>query len=191
MIALPKFRKNRNKIALFSILVLLLVAVYGAFPFVQDFQNAGDRIVIKEKQLRKYRQRVAEGKTLEKKIDSRKQVLEEIETGLLKAETPSLAAVDIQNTLHSIANASGAEITTLRVLDPAKAGHTAYVGIPVQITLRTDIQGLKTTLHKIENAEKYLTVDELRIRVSRSNRAKRLGPVQANITVKGYMKKSS
>jgi hypothetical protein len=182
--------KNKKRALLMAGGVFLFCAlIYWALPSLRNFQDIDTTIAVKEKQLRKYRQKVAEGEHLAKNIDSLEKVLAEVESGLLIAETPSLAAVDIQEKLHAIAKASGADITSLRVLDPKKLEYKDYLGVPVQFTVNADIRGLKEILYRLENSAKYFKVGDMRITVRRSSRTKRLGYFRASITVMGYMQK--
>lgn len=187
---MPKIWKNKKRTLLIAGGALLFCAlIYWSLPFVSDFQNIDTRIAVKEKQLRKYRQKVAEGEHLTKNIGSLEKNLREVEAGLLVAETPSLAAVNIQETLREIANASGADITSLRVLDPKKLEYEDYLGVPVQFTVIADTRGLKEILYRLENSAKYFNVGDMRVTVRRSSRTRKLGNFRASITVVGYMKK--
>lgn len=187
MAALPKDRRLRWLLRVAFVLGLFLLGRYAAVPLVREFQNADARIAVKEKQLAKYRRAVAEGKALGPRLKSLEQLLGKVEAGLLTAETPALAAVDIQQVLNDIAKSAGVEIKTVRVLAPKKLEREDYLGVPVQFTLDTGIGQLKQILYKIGTSTKYLTVDKLRITVARS---RRISEIRSDITVMGYMKKT-
>ncbi len=162
--------------------------IYLSWPLIQGFQHADEQIFMKQKQLAKFQQAVAEAAGLDRELESLNQTVKQTEANLLNAATASLAAADIQTILSQIARSSGVEIKSVRVLKPAKLKHEGYVGIPVQFTLATTVRQLKEILYRIESSTKLLTVDNLRINVARFRKTTE---IQSDITVMGFMKKGS
>lgn len=180
-----KIDKQRKYILIAAAVLLLFGIIYRLFPFFQGIQAAGAEIVLKERQLVKYRQMVQKGKDLQAKLISLNRTLDQVESGLLTGETPALAAVDVQNTLNEVASRSEVEIKTVRVLKPEKIDEENYLSVPVQFTISSTIRQLKEMLYRIETSPKYLTIKKIRISVRHT---RGLRQIQSNLTVAGVMK---
>jgi hypothetical protein len=85
-----KIDKQRKYILISAGVLLLFGVIYRLFPFFQGIQAAGAEIVLKERQLVKYRQMVQKGKDLQTKLISLNRILDQVESGLLTGETPAL-----------------------------------------------------------------------------------------------------
>ncbi len=180
-----KIDKQRKYILIAAAVLLFFGVIYRLFPFFQGIQEAGSEIVLKERQLVKYRQMVRKGNDLQAKLISLIRTLEKLESGLLTGETPALAAVDVQNTLNEIASRSEVEIKTVRVLKPEKMDEENYQSIPVQFTISSTIGQIKEMLYRIETSPKYLTIKKIRISVRHTRGLRQL---QSDLTVAGVMK---
>ena len=180
-----KIDKQRKYILIAAAILLLFGVIYRLFPFFQGIQEADAEIVLKERQLAKYRQMVQKGNDLQAKIISLNRTLKQVESGLLTGETPALAAVNVQNTLNEIASRSGVEIKTVRVLKPEKMDEENYLSVPVQFTISSTIRQLKEMLYRIETSPKYLTIRKIKISVRHTRGLRR---IQSNLTVAGVMK---
>ncbi len=181
---------RRTKLLLAVGCVLLIVGVgYRFQPRIQGIWSPNEEIVIKEKQLKKYRKIAKSGKLLAERIKANEKVMKKLQAGLLSGTTPALAAVDIQNILNDIAVKSGIEIRKVRVLKPEEMDEAEYIGIPVQFTLSSTVRQLKGILYGIDNASRYLSVKKITIKVPRAGRSKPQAKIQADGTVAGMMKR--
>ncbi|MBW1788569.1 MAG: hypothetical protein JRK53_18435 [Deltaproteobacteria bacterium] len=181
---------RRTKLLLAVGCVLLVAGVgYRFQPRIQAIWSPNEEIVIKEKQLKKYRKIAKSGKLLAERIKANEKVLKKLQAGLLSGTTPALAAVDIQNILNDIAVKSGIEIRKVRVLKPEEMDDAEYIGIPVQFTLSSTVRQLKGILYGIDNASRYLSVKKITIKVPRAGRSKPQAKIQADVTVAGMMKR--
>jgi type II secretory pathway component PulM len=183
-----KIDKQKKYILLAVGILLLFGIIYRFFPFFQGIQEAGAEIVLKERQLAKYRQMVQEGDDLQAKINFLTRTLKQVEFGLLTGETPALAAVNVQNTLNEVASKSELEIKRVRVLKPEKMDGENYLIVPVQFTISSTIGQLKEILYRIESSPKYLTIKKIRISVRHGRHRTDLGQIQSDLTVAGVMK---
>ena len=184
-----KIDKQKKYILLAAGILLLFGIIYRFFPFFKGIQEAGAEIVLKERQLAKYRQMVQEGDDLQTKINFLTRTLKQVEFGLLTGETPALAAVNVQNTLNEVANRSELEIKRVRVLKPEKMDGEKYLIVPVQFTISSTIGQLKEILYRIESSPKYLTIKKISISVRHGRRQRAdLGQIQSDLTVAGVMK---
>ncbi len=181
---------RRTKLLLAVGCVLLIAGVgYRFQPRIQGIWSPNEEIVIKEKQLKKYRKIAKSGKLLAERIKANEKVMKKLQAGLLSGTTPALAAVDIQNILNDIAVKSGIEIRKVRVLKPEEMDDAEYIGIPVQFTLSSTVRQLKGILYGIDNASRYLSVKKITIKVPRAGRSKPQAKIQADVTVAGMMKR--
>jgi len=183
-----KIDKQKKYILITAAVLLLFGVIYRFFPFFQGIREAGAEIVLKERQLAKYRQIVQEGGDLQAKINSLNRTLKHVESGLLTGETPALAAVNIQTTLNEVASGSEVEIKRVQILKPQKMDEEKYLTVPVQFTISSTIRQLKEILYRIESSSKYLTIKKIRISVHRRRSRKDLGKIQSDLTVAGVMK---
>jgi len=183
-----KIDKQKKYILLAAGILLLFGVIYRFFPFFQGIREAGAEIVLKKRQLAKYRQMVHEGNDLQAKINSLNRTLKQVESGLLTGKTPALAAVNIQNTLTEVASRSEVEIKKVRVLKPEKMDEEKYLTVPVQFTISSTIRQLKEILYRIESSPKYLTIKKIRISVRHGRHRRDLGQIQSDLTVAGVMK---
>ncbi len=175
--------RERKIILIGGVILLLAGAVYRFYPEMTLYFGTEGAIAAKQEKVVKYRQMVAERKAATAQLEAMRGRLTALEAGLFEGETPALAAAGIQNTLTRIAEESGIEIATIRVMSSEKAENLPYVGIPVQLTFHAAIGDLKGFLYGIQNDSKLLRVSEAQIRSDRRGRSE---AVQANLTVTGY-----
>lgn len=179
--------KERKIILIAGVVLLLMGVIYRYFPVFDSFTSLDDEIALKEQKLIKYRKMVQERNELEQKLIRLNRILERAESGLLTGDTPSLAAVDIQNIINKIAGNIGAEVLTMRVLKVDEKEETLYMAIPVQVTFRSRMRQLKELLYMIEDNPKLLKISDFRIRMIHG---KEEGEIQATLTVEGFMKRT-
>jgi len=181
-----KFRVDIQRKYIFIVLAILLslALVYRFSPFIQELASPAQEIALKESRLIKYRKTVAAGRDLDKRLDSLNRSLKQLESGLFSGKTASLAAVEIQKTLHQIAGKSKVQVRTVKVLKPEDLGKEGYLRIPVDFYIMPNTRELKEILYRIETSPKYLTVIKMRIRFH-ANQERRF---RCNITVAGFMK---
>ncbi len=175
--------RERKIILIGGAILLLAGAVYRFYPEMTVFFGTEGAIAAKREKVAKYREMVAERKAVTAQLEAMRGRLAALEAGLFEGETPALAAASIQNTLTRIADESGVEIATIRVMSAEKAEELPYVGIPVQLTFHAAIGDLKGFLYGIQSDDKLLRVAEAQIRSDRRGRSE---AVQANLTIKGY-----
>jgi len=180
-----KINKKHKYLIAGGAVLIFFGLIYRLLPFFQAFESVEAELIIKQRQLEKFRQTVQQGSVFDERIAYLRRVLKNSESGLLNGKTPSLAAVDIQNLLSEIVGTSGVQIKRVRVLKPEKLEKEYYISIPVEFSIIADIRQLKEVLYKIETYTKYLTVKSVLINAGRGGGER----FQANVTVAGYMKK--
>lgn len=177
--------KERKIILVVGAILLLLGGIYRFWPSIVSVVSVADEIAIKRGHVEKYRrivglrdQAVAENAAFKRRF-------RQMENRFLSGETQSLAAVEIQNILNTIAENGNVKFSTMRVMKPLGSDTADYVRIPVQFVMNVDITQLKDVVYQIEAAPQLLVISEMGLRQVRSKDNQQ---VQAVITVEGVMK---
>ena len=190
-----KIDRKRKYFLVVMCFLLVVGAAYRFWPEIQSIRGSDDDIVRKERQLVKFQRIFENSGDLEKEVVLLKGILKQGESGLLTGKTPALAAADIQRIIREMAEKSQVEIKRVRVLKPEEVNGSLYLGIPVQLTATATVRHLKELLYQIMTSPKYLTVQRVVITVHRRrlrrNQPKEADIVNADITVNGFLKKSS
>lgn len=185
-LGLNKTDKRKKTLLLVGAVVIFAAVFYRFFPVLENIESLEEEILLKERNLIKYRRIVKERNELEARQIALNNIVEKAEAGLLDGKTASLGAVDIQNTLKEITDQRDMEVLTMRVLRPENNEEDTYMAIPVQVTVRCTIRQLKEIIYRIESSPKLLKISDCRIRVIRGRVE---GQIQATLTVRGFMKK--
>ena len=105
---------------------------------------------------------------------------------LLPEDNPNVAGAELLKTLTGLANRSGVEITQARVLPEEKIDNY-LLKISARLTTQCDMDQLVQLMTDIQNYDKFLTIDELTIRMPRNQRDSTMRP---NLTISGYIDSS-
>jgi hypothetical protein len=178
--------RERKIILIGGAILLLLGLIYNLAPTVQRMFAEDESLALKEEKLTKYLAKVNEKTIYAQQAKALENRLRRIEAGLLTPKTPALAAVDIQTMIRDIAVRYGAEVKTMRILSAASSADNAYVAIPVEVTLSSDIRQLVEVLYGIETSSRLLHVVDL---TARSAGRRSGDTILATMTVEGFMKK--
>lgn len=190
---LAKIDKKRKYFLIAMVLLLMAGGIYRMWPQIEDIFTVDDTIVLKEKRLIKYQKMLHSAGDQEKELSILEAALKRGEAGLLTGKTPALAAADIQKVVHEIAKKSHVEIQSVRVLKPKDVVGSHYLSIPVQVVIKGVMRQLTKFLYQIVQSSKYLTVQEVRIIVTRRRlrgKASVSELIKADITINGFLKSS-
>lgn len=128
---------------------------------------------------------------LEQRLVTREQVLAELrqlerlaelDPRLMRAETAAVAGADLAGNLGRFLQEAGGLVDTTQVLEPVLEPPVQRIGVRLQGVI--DLEGLRSFLHMIENAEPVLTVERLSVRSE--DLAATSGLVLTEIIVVGY-----
>jgi Tfp pilus assembly protein PilO len=181
-----KFTPRDRKLIRAGLAVLVLVAVlkFGLFPLYDTYTERRNEIAQKEKAKEKYLKFLKENADFQKSSNERSREEAQVQQGLLKGETTSLAAADIQKIVDEFTKQSKIDMQSVKVLDSDTKDE--FVVIPVQIAFSSDLTRLVKFVRGIETDRKLLTIPELKIRVKNEMKPQ---DVTVTLTVAGYMKK--
>ncbi len=117
-----------------------------------------------------------------------------MEGQFLAGGNAAVASADLQEIVKNITSAHGAQMTSIKVLQPRDAG--PYQEVPVQVQLSGTMSQLLTILYHLEHHKKLLFIPELEINAPRWMAPKQKDadadqPVQVNLVVTGVIKKGT
>ena len=191
MISLLK--KRRKIIVAASALLALLVLIYLIDALHRNTLLFNEALNLKQDKLAKYRQKVLEKKVVERQLLNLQNTFKQAEAALLTRKTVSLAAAEIQQIVTNITNAAGAQIMTVRVLQPDRSGQDMYLAIPVEVTINSTMRQLTQLLYKLDSSAKLLRIAKLGIKSRAASARFGRRPSSVNIvttlTVEGFVKK--
>lgn len=186
--------RKRRKIIVAGLALMALAAMFYLFNSInRSTYRFNEALNLKQDKLDKYRQKVLEKKVMEREVLSLQTTFKQAEAALLTGKTVSLAAAEIQQIVTNITNAAGAQIMTVRILQPDRSAKEMYLAIPVEVTINSTMRQLTQLLYKLDNSAKLLSIAKLGIK-SRAGRSRLVrGVSTANLittlTVEGFVKK--
>jgi len=134
----------------------------------------------------KYSRIISRQGELQKKLKLLKKDEIKLNNSLLKGETASLSAADIQKSIDRIATSSTIEIQSVKIMDSDKRGE--FVTVPIQVRFTSDLTRMKNFVYSIETSQKLLTIPKLKISVRNRRDPKE---IIVTMVVCGYMKKEA
>jgi len=186
--------RKRRKFIVAGLAVMALPAMIYLFNSInRSTHRFNEALNLKQDKLDKYRQKVLEKKVMERELLSLQTTFKQAEAALLTGKTVSLAAAEIQQIVTNITNAAGAQIMTVRILQPDRSAKEMYLAIPVEVTINSTMRQLTQLLYKLDSSAKLLSIAKLGIK-SRAGRSRLVrGASTANLittlTVEGFVKK--
>jgi hypothetical protein len=186
MLSSFEITKERKIILIGGAVLLFLAAVYRFYPLIDPMFSGSDDIRMKQELIGRYQNVAARSEQVDADHVRIRRILSRVESGLLSGATESLAAVEIQNIINTIAAANKIKIDTMQVMRTREAEDAGYAMIPVRFAFGSDIPQLKDLLYGIESHDKLLLVADVNFALSI---AARNGAIRSTITVEGVMKK--
>jgi hypothetical protein len=194
-----QLRKKRKIIVAGLALLALLAMIFLFNSLSRSTYRFNENLYLKQDKLAKYRQKVLEKKAVKQELLSLQTIFKRAEAALLTGKTQSLAAAELQEIVSRITNAAGAQIMTVRVLQPDRSGKEMYLAIPVEVTISSTMRQLTELLYKLDRSARLLRIAKLGIR-SRPGRSRlvRRGKsasqaisgniITTTLTVEGFVK---
>ncbi len=185
---LPSFEitKERKIILIGGAVLLLLAAIYRFYPHITPVFSGSDDIQLKQETIGRYQAVVIRKDQVDADHARMRRLLSRVEDGLLPGATESLAAVEIQNIIDTIAAANKIKIDTMQVMRTRDAEDAGYAMIPVRFAFGSDIPQLKDMLYGIESHAKLLIVSDVSLALSVTARN---GAIRSTVTVEGVIRK--
>jgi hypothetical protein len=185
--------KGRKIIVAALALLALPALIYLFNALHRNTLMFNEALDLKQDKLAKYRQKVLEKKAVERRLLNLQNTFKQAEAALLTGKTVSLSAAEIQQIVTNITNAAGAQIMTVRILQPDRSGPDMYLAIPVEVTISSTMRQLTQLLYKLDSSAKLLRIAKLGIksRAARARLGRRASSVNlvTTLTVEGFVKK--
>jgi hypothetical protein len=166
-----KDKEMERKSRLLALSIPVIVVLLGMFAYEYGYEEVrGQMASIKEveaaktKTLEKYMSIIAEKPLLEKKLASLGETRKADDSRIIDAQTPSLAANTLVDTVKGAVTGTGGSITSERVEKPQDMGTFKVVNVSVDLIL-PDTRALSDVLYGIETRTPYIVIRELDARV--------------------------
>jgi hypothetical protein len=161
--------KGKNKLLVMSIPVIIVLAglvayqygyqgVKNEMSFMQETQAS------KTKMLEKYITLIAEKPDLEKKLESLQEERKADDSKIIDAQTLSIAAASLQETIKALITSRGGSITSERVEKPDNLGNFKVINVSIDAIL-PDTRALSDLLYGVETRTPSLIIKEVDTRV--------------------------
>jgi len=144
-----------------------------------------ERIQLMELNNEKYQKILRKRDEIENKLNRLRRKDNELDSKLLKGNTPSLAAAEMQKMLEKLSKASDLELKSVKVKKPEEIGD--FLSIPIEVRFTTDLKKTTKFLKGIEKHNKLITISRLRIYVKRRRKPKLL---IITMMVRGFMEEA-
>lgn len=161
--------KSKSRLLFFAIPVLIILAVPVAYLYVYQpaknmMNNMKEEETIKTKRLEKEISLIAEKPDLEKKLEALKEERKTDDSKIIEAETLSIAAASLQETVKALITGRGGSITSERVEKPDTLGNLKVINVSIDAIL-PDTRVLNDLLYGVETRTPYLVIKEVDTRV--------------------------
>ena len=180
------YRERRLIGAAGAVLVIFLVQLLVISPFLAYRQNLQDEIAAHREELENGRAYLARTGDLTKQREQLQKAYQQIHSQLVPGDTPTLAAANLQNTLHGLAADKSVEIQSTQVMRDDTVGD--FHRIAVRITVTGDLKPLADFLAAVEHGNLRVSIPF--IEVSRRGavlRGKGARALSATIEVNGFL----
>jgi len=159
-----RLSKREKGLVVLTLLILLSVIAryFLVSPFLERREWVKGQLEIQPQLLEKNLRYVGQKAAMAANLEKARGEIKALEPSLLSADTPSVSASDLQQTIQAIATKEGTQVISTRVLNPEAMG--AFTKIPVQIEVSGQIDQVANLIKGIESAEKLLVLQELNIR---------------------------
>lgn len=161
--------KRKSKLLIISVPLILVLAAgviyeYGIMNIREEAASIEDLKMSKIITLRKYTEAIAQKPKLEKLIMALKDMRKSEDAKIFAAQTPAIAAANLQNSVKGIISGRGGTINSERVEKPEELGKFKVTNVVLDVIF-PDVRVLSDTLYAMETQMPYLVVKELDVRV--------------------------
>jgi len=161
--------KRKNKLLIISIPLIIILAAgviyeYGIMGIREEVSSINDLKMSKIKTLQKYREAIAQKANLEKQLLVLKDKRKSEDAKIMAAQTPAIAAANLQDSIKGIIAGRGGTINSERVEKPEAMEKFKVTNVVLDVAF-PDVRALSDTLFAIETQTPYLVVKELDVRV--------------------------
>jgi Tfp pilus assembly protein PilO len=151
-------------------------------PIRDRYRSAAELTPVRERVLTRRVELLARKAAISRELETTNAQLQAAGSRLLSTATPAVAASELQKLAKEMAVQASTEIRSERILPPVERGE--LVEIPVEIAVSCEIRQLVDLLARMEQTQKLLTVQDLKVRVVNISQPKEL---LATMTISGFI----
>jgi len=144
-----------------AILGVFLVHLLVISPFLTYRQNLQDEIAGHREKIENGKAYLARTADITRQRDQLQKLYQQVHSQLVPGDTPTLAAANLQNTLHSLAGEKGVEIQSTQVMRDDTVGE--FRRIAVRITVTGDLRQVADFLAGVEHGPTRVLIPFLEI----------------------------
>ena len=167
----PEAKKMKSKSKLLVIAIPVIIVLAGLVAYQYGYQGVKNEMssmkemqASKTKMLEKYISLIAEKPDLEKQLESLKEERKADDSKIIDAQTLSIAAASLQETVKALITGRGGSITSERVEKPDNLGNFKVINVSIDAIL-PDTRALSDLLYGVETRTPYLIIKEVDTRV--------------------------
>ena len=167
----PEAKKMKSKSTLLVIAIPVIIVLAGLVAYQYGYQGVKHEMSFmkemqasKTKMLEKYISLIAEKPDLEKKLESLQEERKADDSKIIDAQTLSIAAATLQETVKALITGRGGSITSERVEKPDNLGNFKVINVSIDAIL-PDTRALSDLLYGVETRTPYLIIKEVDTRV--------------------------
>ena len=154
-------RDKKILIAGIVFVVCYMLVFYVAEPIYKKQAKTDDKIKIKVQFIQKYYEVLNQKSYYQEKEKANQSTHVSLARKFFKEKHPGLAAASLQKLVESFSSGTVA-------IDRTKVNKPKYIegmlAVPIEISVRSNLKNLSLFLMRIENHEKFLIIEELRLR---------------------------
>lgn len=154
-------RDKKILIAGIVFVVCYLLFFFVAEPIYKKQAKTDDKIKIKVQLIQKYYEVLNQKSYYQEKEKANQSTHVSLARKFFKEKQPGLAAASLQKLVESFSSGTVA-------IDRTKVNKPKYIegmlAVPIEISVRSNLKNLSLFLMRIENHEKFLIIEELRLR---------------------------
>ena len=156
-------RERRFLIVAGGIAAIILGYAYGVEPLVARYRQVQELITARQQMLTRQQRLLARRDRYQQEKVALEAEIAERRARLLPGDKPPLAASELQKLVKSVAQESGVEVRSERILPPGERG--GYTEVPVEVTLSGPIRAVASLLYRLEAVPVLLAVTDAKLRV--------------------------
>jgi len=169
-----------------GVLGLFLVHLLVISPFLSYRQDLQDEIVGHRERIENGKAYLARTADITRQREQPQKLYQQVHAQLVPGDTPTLAAANLQNTLHSLAGEKGVEIQSTQVMRDDAVGD--FRRIAVRITVTGDLKQVADFLASVEHGPTRVLIPFLEIsRRGAALRGKTARALSATIEVTAFL----
>jgi len=161
--------KSKSRLLVVAIPVIVVLA--GLVAYQYGYRGVKNEMIFmkemqdsKTKMLEKYISLIAEKPDLEKQLEGLKEERKADDSKIIDAQTLSIAAATLQETVKALITGRGGSITSERVEKPDNLGNFKVINVSIDAIL-PDARALSDLLYGVETRTPYLIIKEIDTRV--------------------------